>query len=113
MDSALDRVRLLLEQLTSEELRQAWELLRNEDVRRRRVAALAFREGDRVRFETRDGRRITGTVERVNVRTVSICAGDGVHWRVAPQLLEVEPPGDPAPGARPPHGDRERRQHHG
>lgn len=101
MVSDLERLRMLLEQLSDEDLREAADLYREEDARRRRLAALSFRKGDRVRFETDGGVRVAGAVERINVKTVTVEADDGRSWRVAPQLLEIEPrPAGDVPGAR-------------
>jgi len=56
-----------------------------------------FAKGDRVKFEGRAGKMHTGTVLRVNKRTVSVTPDDGrVHyWRVAPSILRKE--GESAP----------------
>lgn len=53
---------------------------------RRKVRS--FRPGDRVTFEGRGGRRVTGTVEKLNRKTVGVQADDGQRWRVAGTLLE-------------------------
>lgn len=95
MVSDMDRLRMLLEQLSEEEFREASDLYREEDARRRRLAALSFRKGDRVRFETDKGVRVAGAVERINVKTVTVQADDGRSWRVAPQILEIEPKAPP------------------
>lgn len=90
MPAGLHELGSLLEQLTEADFRRAVDLFRREEERRRRAAALAFREGDPVWFMARSGRRVAGVVDRINVRTVTVCAGDGVHWRVTPQLLQPE-----------------------
>jgi len=48
-----------------------------------------FAKGDRVKFEGRAGKLVTGTVLRVNKRSVSIEPDDGRvrYWRVAPSML--------------------------
>ncbi|MHB8584869.1 MAG: hypothetical protein ACYDDF_03410 [Thermoplasmatota archaeon] len=90
MASSLERLRTLVEQFTEAEFQQAWAVLRAESDRRRRAAMLSFREGDRVWFEDHRGARVSGTVGRVNAKTVTVWCGDGVQWRVAPQLLQLE-----------------------
>jgi hypothetical protein len=51
-------------------------------------AMMAFSNGDKVEFDGRRGRLITGTVERVNQKTVSVTnCSDGRSWRVPGSLL--------------------------
>jgi hypothetical protein len=54
--------------------------------------AADFKKGDRVKFEDRVGKIITGTVIRVNQRSVSVEPDDGRsrYWRVAPSMLRRE-----------------------
>jgi hypothetical protein len=40
-----------------------------------------------VRFDADDGRQIEGEVIRVSKKTVTVCSGDGHHWRVSPSFL--------------------------
>ena len=52
-------------------------------------AQASFRKGDKVRFTSSKGEVISGTVTRVNQKTVSMRCDDGIHgWRVSPTLLE-------------------------
>ena len=46
-----------------------------------------LRPGDRVSFSPEPGRKVAGTILRLNRKSVSLVATDGVHWRVAPALL--------------------------
>jgi small-conductance mechanosensitive channel len=50
-----------------------------------------FYFGDVVIFEATDGRKIRGTVERFNQKSVSIKDESGHRWRVSPQLLKKVP----------------------
>lgn len=56
-----------------------------------------FAKGDRVWFEGRAGKKVTGTVIRVNKRSVSVEPDDARtrYWRVAPYMLRKE--GDTTP----------------
>lgn len=51
----------------------------------------SFARGQRVSFEGRNGKTVTGTVERVNGKTVTVMdTDDGQRgWRVSPSLLTV------------------------
>lgn len=48
-----------------------------------------FTKGDRVGFQTPDGRRLEGMVLRLNKKTVSVATDDGHQWNVAPGLLHL------------------------
>jgi hypothetical protein len=50
-----------------------------------------FSVGMVVEFYTDDGRRMSGTVARLNQRTVTIVTGSG-RWRVSPSLLRAVDP---------------------
>ena len=51
-----------------------------------------FSVGDLVSFETREGQKFTGTVKRLNRKTVSVAVkGDTARWwNVSPTVLTVE-----------------------
>ena len=71
------------------------ERLRLIEQARSAVLLSRFRAGDRVSFRTAEGELKTGTITKLNTKTVAICTGDGRHWRVWPGYLL--PPAD-APG---------------
>jgi hypothetical protein len=48
-----------------------------------------FTKGDRVGFQTSDGRTLEGIVLRLNKKTISVAADDGRQWNVAPGLLRL------------------------
>lgn len=48
-----------------------------------------FSVGDRVSFQTADGRVLKGQVLRLNKKTISVSTDDGQHWNVAPGLLRL------------------------
>lgn len=47
----------------------------------------SFTKGDRVGFQTTDGRTIEGVVLRLNKKTVSIITNVGQRWNVHPSVL--------------------------
>jgi hypothetical protein len=47
-----------------------------------------FSVGMIVEFHASDGRRVTGTIARLNQQTVTVVAATG-RWRVSPSLLRV------------------------
>jgi hypothetical protein len=47
-----------------------------------------FSIGDEVWFDSRDGRRITGVVSKLNKRNTQVLAGDGHIWTVYPGFLQ-------------------------
>jgi len=49
--------------------------------------ARAFQVGDRVRFTAKDGRTITGSVAKINMKTIKVRSIDTV-WAVSPSLLQ-------------------------
>jgi hypothetical protein len=55
--------------------------------------------GDRVTFETDDGRTVVGALVRYNKKTVSVLTDDGHRWKVSPRFLRPLEPRDIAPSA--------------
>jgi len=49
----------------------------------------SFTKGDRVGFQTPDGRMLQGSVVRLNQKTVGIVTDDSHQWNVAPGLLRL------------------------
>jgi hypothetical protein len=60
---------------------------------------LRFAVGERVSFDTSDGRPVSGVLVRYNKKTVTVLADDGHQWNVAPTFLRrvVEAGGDDRP----------------
>lgn len=48
-----------------------------------------FTKGDRVSFWAPDGRKLEGTVLRLNKKTVSVVTDDNHQWNVSPALLQL------------------------
>jgi hypothetical protein len=61
---------------------------------------LDFRIGDRVAFQSQEGRTVTGVLSRYNKKTVTVIADTGERWNVSPNLLtqvaERAPDGAPS-----------------
>ncbi len=55
---------------------------------------LDLQPGDKVSFTSELGKKVTGTILRLNRKSVSLCAEDGHHWRVSPSLLTRAEPKD-------------------
>ena len=52
------------------------------------AAARAFRVGNKVEWNSKRGFGVmTGTVTKVNRKTINVTAADGVKWRVSPEML--------------------------
>ena len=64
---------------------------------RAHASMLNFSIGDRVAFDTDDGRTVTGTLVRYNKRSVSIIADDQHRWNVSPSYLRLAEPKDITP----------------
>jgi len=71
---------------------------------RAHASMLNFSIGDRVVFDTDDGRTITGTLVRYNKRSVSIIADDHHRWNVSPSYLRLAEPKDITPTHTPNNG---------
>lgn len=72
---------------TQEDMNTVIEALKD---RQRALAAAAkfeFSPGDRVTFEARNGRTVTGTVTKRLKVNVQVQQDDGPTWRVTPSLL--------------------------
>jgi len=55
---------------------------------REQAAAGTFLVGDRVKFTAKDGRTITGTVFKINLKTIKVRSIDTM-WAVSPSLLTL------------------------
>ena len=50
---------------------------------------LEFTKGDRVSFQTSEGKTMEGVVKRLNKKTVSVIVDCGHQWNVSPSLLTL------------------------
>ena len=80
----------LLRKATYEELKEANSLvismLRGMDTKRAHTALQNFNIGDEVQFSASRGRIITGTIEKLNLKSASVKTANG-GWRVSPSFL--------------------------
>lgn len=76
---------------TQDELSTAYNTLRWRLDRMNKTDLATFSVGDTVEFD-HGGRTITGVVERVNLKTVSLREGEYKRWRVAPSFLRKTTP---------------------
>lgn len=94
-------MKINLDGLTEQELvalnREVVERIKMIRQLRTQVAMVEFRIGERVWFETDDGRTITGTVVRWNKKSVSIDSDCGHRWLVGPSFLRRVEPKDITP----------------
>ena len=91
-----------IDQLTEAELvdlnRRIVERLRFLQQVRAHRSMLQYAIGDRVWFQSGDGRRVSGSLVRYNKKSVSVLADDGCRWTVSPSLLRPVEPRDITPG---------------
>lgn len=64
---------------------------------RAHTSMLEFKVGERVSFDSEDGRRIVGMLVRYNKKTVSLVTDDGHRWNVSPTLLTRAATSSPKP----------------
>jgi hypothetical protein len=57
---------------------------------RSRHHILKFNIGDVVSFSPEPGRIVSGTIVRLNQKTVSMVTKEGCHWRVSPSYLSSQ-----------------------
>jgi hypothetical protein len=90
-----------IDRLTEAELvdlnRRIVERLRFLQQMRAHASMLKFSLGDRVAFDTSDGRVIVGTLMRYNKKSVTVITDDQERWNVTPVLLRRAEPRDITP----------------
>ena len=64
---------------------------------RAHASMLQFSLGDRVTFDTDDGRSIVGTLMRYNKKSVTVVTDDQHRWTVSPSFLRRAEPRDITP----------------
>ena len=95
-------LRKLVVDMNMQELRDLQDLVIISMKRLQATATMMFRPGDRVTFQTSGGRTVSGTVLKVNQKTVSVTAdpdrlalkGTSTLWRVSGTLLRLQETGD-------------------
>ena len=85
-----------IDRLTEAELidlnRRIVERLRFLQQMRAHASMLQFSLGDRVTFDTDDGRRIVGTLMRYNKKSVTVFTNDQHRWNMSPSFRAVPNP---------------------
>lgn len=64
----------------SQALKQRWDQLTNQQVTK-------FNYGDEVEFDSKRGMTVTGTITKINTKTIKIKTPMGLVWNVSPGLL--------------------------
>lgn len=70
-----------------DELREAQNALNVRFRELQRRAAVSYRIGDTVKFQSKTGKTISGTVTKINQKTVSVRTVDS-NWKVSASLLQ-------------------------
>ena len=71
-----------------DELREAQNALNVRFRELQRRAAVSFRVGDKVKFQSRTGSLVTGTVQKINQKTIKVQSSTGNMWNVSASLLQ-------------------------
>ena len=77
---------ILAGNFTAEEIRSISNAVSYKFKEMQRAATVRFAKGDKVSFETRSGEIVTGTVARVNQKTVTINTPTS-QWKVSSTLI--------------------------
>lgn len=85
------KLQLILLGLTKSELREASHMVREHFDLLQRQETRAFRLGDNVSFvSSKLGRKMSGTVVKINLKTIAVRVADGKKWLVSAGMLEKE-----------------------
>lgn len=94
-----------IDKLTEAELidlnRRIVERLRFLHQMRAHATMLKYSLGDRVYFDTDDGRRVVGTLVRYNKKSVTVITDDAQRWTVSPSFIRPLEPRDITPRDEP------------
>lgn len=74
-------------QLTGDEIRKIWAVLKEKSNANRQIAVFDFPAGSYVKFLDKHGNVLHGLVMKRNRKTLTVAASDGRTWRVGPDLL--------------------------
>jgi small-conductance mechanosensitive channel len=86
-------IRKLVVDMNMQELRDLQDLVVIAMKRLQATATMMFRPGDRVSFQNSIRETLTGTVMKVNQKTVSVRVGT-TTWKVSGTLLRLQETGD-------------------
>jgi len=88
-DKDVRAIRGILDRAENKDLDLVLNLLKARRDAIARINTATLGRGCKVRFKGRRGVIVTGTVEKVNRKTVIVKGDDNVTWKVAGSLLEV------------------------
>lgn len=77
----------LLAQASREDLNSFVDLFKARQTSLSKEIAQAFVVGQKVKFNSKRGMTVTGTVKKVNTKTIIVDAGPAMQYRVSPSLL--------------------------
>ncbi len=72
---------------TNEEIRAIIQAVKYKQDQMNMVARFMFKKGDQVKFKTREGVTVIGTITKVNRKTTELRSG-ATNWKVTSSLLE-------------------------
>ncbi len=72
---------------SNEEIRAIIQAVKYKQDQMNTVARFMFRKGDQVKFKTREGITVIGTITKVNRKTTEVKSGM-TNWKVTSSLLE-------------------------
>jgi hypothetical protein len=78
----------IVSKLDMDGIQRMYELLKHRQSNIQYHATFNFDNGDRVQFNGKYGRKIVGSITKINQKTIKVKADDtGVMWTVSPSLL--------------------------
>lgn len=78
----------IVSKLDMDGIRRMHELLKHRQSNIQYHATFNFDNGDRVQFDGKYGRKVVGSITKINQKSIKVKAdGTGVMWTVSPSLL--------------------------
>jgi small-conductance mechanosensitive channel len=72
--------------LDMDDIRRVYSILKDRQSRIQYQTTFKFNAGDRVQFNGK-GRMVSGSITKINQKTIKVKADDNVLWTVSPSLL--------------------------
>jgi phage gpG-like protein len=77
--------------LPREDIDEAWGILRQAASRLAQEATMNFRRGQKVSWDSRKrGETMSGVIEQINQRTITVKVHGGARWRVSADMLRMD-----------------------
>lgn len=73
--------------LDMDDIRRVYSILKDRQSRIQYQNTFKFNTGDRVQFNGKYGRMVSGSITKINQKTIKVKADDNVLWTVSPSLL--------------------------